>query len=69
MIFIRIGSGKMIKLFMIWMLNHAKPLHDASKTRMVTVYEVKQTTQLDRLVSVLQTMGVAASVVKRPVQL
>lgn len=69
MIFVRIGSGKMIKLFMIWMLNHAKPLYDASKTRMVTVYELKQTTQLDRLVSVLQTMGVNASVVKRPVQL
>lgn len=59
----------MIKLFMIWMLNHAKLLHDASIVRMVTVYQVKQTTQLDRLVSVLQTMGVNASVVKRPVQL
>lgn len=55
----------MIKLFLVWMLNHTKPFQYTTDHRLMHVLEFKQQSSFERLVTVLQSMGVQASIVRR----
>lgn len=56
----------MIKLFLVWILNHKNPINYMTKQRIMLPHEFKQQTKFEKLVTTLQSMQVKASLVKRP---
>lgn len=59
----------MIRLFLIWMLNHTQPIIYSKKEGLMPIQVFEQSNKIHRLTKQLMLMDVKVSIVKKPVAL